>query len=646
MTSRLGASLAEAERRLRSYKRLIYTLLLLFAALDVFLARLFAEGEAQVLARTLTIGLLLVAAVVTGWRKDALRLVEVGFVVVGGIVVNVLLVIDLTGPEQRHAEAIGAYDAWVPLLFVWAFLAFGARRGLLYSTALLVSGTLIALLHVLGPPAGDNLAPEYAALAGLPVLGSAYLMLLYALTFAIERRTTAVAADEATARLLTRDHVTGLPNRAVLHERLETLTGQVGGAPCSLVLVDIDDFRTVNESIGIAAADDLLRAVGLRLATITGNPGHDLLAHLGADEFALVVPGDRDDDDARALAQRVQRAFQAPFATPTGPLLATASIGLSRYPRDAIGPNEQFAQAEAAVSAVKGAGGGGYRLAVHNAVEAVQSALARDLRQALGRDEFVLHYQPVVRRSEDGAAAVVGAEALLRWDHPERGIVPPLDFVPLAERSGLIVPIGTWVLREACGVAAAWQRTGRPWSVSVNVSLRQFTEPGLVTSVTSILQETGLEPARLVVEITETIADQPAVVSRLERLRELGVRVAIDDFGAGYSSLGRLRRLPLDVVKLDRSFVRELDGDDDRARLIVRAAVELARGLGAQVVAEGVERETQASALHEAGCRYQQGYLYGRPVEAAGFVDGEPQRDASASNRSMVRRTPSSSEVS
>jgi len=620
VTSRLGASLANTERRLRTYKRLIYALLLAFAAIDVALSLLFVTGGPQTQTRAVTAGALVLAAVVVWLRRDALRLIEVTVFGVGSLVAIGLLAIDLGGPENLHAESMRSFAAWVPLFFVWAFLAFGSRRGLFSSTALLVAGIGVGVAHVVGAPSGDRLDPEYAALADLAVVSSAYLMLLYALTFSIERRTAAVAEDEATARLLTTDPVTHLPNRGVLHERLEQLTAAPTTEPFTLALVDLDDFRVVNESIGISAADDLLRDVGLRLATAAGNPGAELLAHLGADEFALVMRGERDDDAARALAMRLLDAFRAPFDTPTGPLLATASVGISRFPRDAVHANEQFAQAENAVTSAKEAGGGSYRLAVHDAQEAARSALARDLRQALGRRQFVLHYQPVVELVDDGPPRVVGAEALLRWDHPERGLVPPLEFVPMAERSGLIVPIGAWVLEEACRQAVAWETGGRgAWTMSVNVSPRQFSEPGLVAAVERALQGSGLDPRRLVVEVTETIADQPAVAERLTRLRALGVRVAIDDFGAGYSSLGRLRKLPLDLVKLDRSFVRELDGEDERARLVVRAAVELARGLGASVVAEGVERESQAGSARAAGCSYMQGFLYGRPVEPEAF---------------------------
>jgi EAL domain-containing protein (putative c-di-GMP-specific phosphodiesterase class I) len=366
--------------------------------------------------------------------------------------------------------------------------------------------------------------------------------------------------------------------------------------------------------------------VALRLANTVGQEAR-VLARLGGDVFGFLIDGTLEDEQAGGLAGRVARAFQAPFTAGGGPLQVTATVGISRYPKDAQTPTEQVSQAERAVVRAREKGEK-YRIASNDAHEVERVALERDLREALGKGELELYYQPIgtvigtTGQERDGTrVSVRTVESLLRWNHPERGIVPPADFIPIAERAGLIVSIGNWVLGEACRQVMRWEREGvGAFNVTVNVSPHQFTDPGLVESVRRALHASGLPPGRLLVEVTETSADQPVVERRLAEIRALGVRVAIDDFGAGYSSLGRLRDMPIDYVKLDRSFVRGLEGDDVRARLIVRAAVVLAHGLGAKVVAEGIESEPQAAAAVNIGCDYLQGFLIAAPTPARRFA--------------------------
>lgn len=619
------ATFPDVEERLRRYKRPLYAVILLMIAAQALISeRLLGTPLESV--RYVVAAFAGISGVSILFVRRLFRVIEVGVFVVGAFYSLAVLWVALDGTDFTRMSAVRSFTIWTALLVVWAFHAFRSRLALALSATLLGLGVLRVGAQVVGEAsAGGSFGFE--PLANLILVGTSYLLLLFALTDSIERRAAALAAEETEARLLAVDTLTGVTNRAAFHRMHQQMTRGRGASPFSLVLVDVDDFSSINERFGTAVGDEILREAALRLANSLGQEAR-VLARLGGDVFGLLVDGPLEDEEAAELGARVAQAFRAPFTAGGGPLQVTATVGLSRFPRDAETPTEQVIQAEAAVSRAKREGQK-FQLASKGLRELDRLALARDLKEALGKGEIELYFQPIAtvvgpsnNDCEGSTAAVRTVETLLRWNHPERGTLQPEVFIPIAERAGLIVPIGTWVLEQACLQAARWEREGSgAFYVSVNISPHQFTEPGLVDTIRDALKAADLPPDRLLVEITETSAEQPVVERRLAEIRRLGVRVAIDDFGAGYSSLGRLRNMPIDYVKLDRSFVHGLDGDDTRGRLIVRAAVVLAHGLGAKVVAEGIESEPQATAAVNIGCDFLQGFLFDRPAPAAAFAE-------------------------
>lgn len=620
MAEPIGVAI-DIERQLRRFKRPLYVVILCLLAVQVLVADRIVGSSLEIYARYLLTAVLLGASALILLAPKLFRAVELGILVVGAITSLAFLFLALEGSTQSHIGAVRSYTIWLSLLIVWVFLAVNSRLALLLSGLLLAVGATQVAVHLVVVdrlPAGDR---ELGALADLFLIGAAHILLLFGLTNAVERRSAALASEETATRIAALDPVTGITNRAAFHRVHQQLTRGRAGRSLGLVLVDLDDFRNVNERFGTAAGDEVLRQAALRLANTVGQDAR-VLARLGGDVFGVLLDGPLDECEAAALAAQVSRAFQAPFTAGGGPLQVTVTMGMSHFPTDAQTPTEQVSQAETAVALAKERSEK-YRLAATGAQEAHRSALARDLREALGKGELELYFQPIGTvmerssgQSDQAKVAVKTVETLLRWNHPERGRLRPEEFIPLAERAGLINAIGNWALTEACHQVLRWERAGHgAFAVSVNASPHQFTEPGLVETIRNALRSSGLPPHRLLLEVTETGVDQPAVEQRLAEIRQLGVQVAIDDFGSGYSSLSRLRQLPIDCVKLDRSFVRGLDGDV-RARLVVRAAVVLAHGLGAKVVAEGIENESQAVAAARIGCDYLQGYLLGTPVTA------------------------------
>jgi diguanylate cyclase (GGDEF)-like protein len=432
------------------------------------------------------------------------------------------------------------------------------------------------------------------------------------------------------------DSSTGLPNRDLLRDRIKhalTFVRSDDRDPIAVLVLDLDRFKLINESVGHAFGDRLLTAIGQRLAACL-RPG-DTVARFGGDEFGIILDSVHDEAEAMAMARRILEVLQSPFPLDGRHWFVGASMGIAVAAPGRATPDELIRRAEIAMVHAKDAATGGYLVfdpsMSTNSIERLE--LEDDLRLALERDELVVHYQPLIDLATDQP---VGFEALVRWNHPTRGLVPPHAFIPLAEESGLIVPLGRTVLRTACRQAARWRAEGnpdQPLFVSVNLSARQFAQPELADEIAALLDEMGLDPSGLELEITESVLmDQSERgLEALTRLRALGVRLVLDDFGTGYSSLSYLKHLPLDTIKIDRSFVSGIDEPADRS--IVEAVVALAHGLGIGVVAEGIETEAQRAILRSLGCDLGQGYLFSPALPADAARDLLP-------GRRLVRSSP------
>jgi diguanylate cyclase (GGDEF)-like protein/PAS domain S-box-containing protein len=426
------------------------------------------------------------------------------------------------------------------------------------------------------------------------------------------------------------DPLTGLPNRMLFHDRLGAClerAAQEPEYPFAVLLLDLDRFKVINDSLGHTAGDELLIHVAQRLRSAVRNaspPGtvvrvdtQDLIARMGGDEFAILLEN-VDAGGAIRIAERIHDSIHASFKLETKEVFTTASIGIAPGSSSYRTPVEILRDADTALYQAKSLGRSRFEVfdAGMRAQAVARLDLESDLRRAVDNQEFVLYYQPKVKLKTN---RIVGVEALIRWRHPERGLVPPDEFISLAEETGLIVPIGLWVMREACAAMHRWQAEF-PWEppleVSVNVSVRQFREPDLLARIAAILAETQLDPATLQLEITESVLmdDLDVVASLLDRLKTLGVGLKIDDFGTGYASLKCLSRLPFDVLKIDRSFVVGMS-DNDGTGGTVRAILLLAENLGMEVVAEGIEKKEQLVELQSLHCDYGQGYYFSPPLE-------------------------------
>ena len=411
------------------------------------------------------------------------------------------------------------------------------------------------------------------------------------------------------------DGLTDLANRALFHDRVShAITRRHREGECAVLLLDLDGFKTINDSLGHSFGDELLVAVADRLRGCLRS--EDTAARLGGDEFAVLVEDVVGVDSVLRVAGKIGAALQTPFVLAGREVFAPASIGIALSEGPDGTAEGLIRDADAAMYAAKATGKGGCALFEPAMRAAAMRRLEADaeLRVALRQDQLFLAYQPKVRL-EDGA--VLGVEALIRWDHPVRGVVMPGEFVRLAEESGVIVEVGEWVLREACARLAAWQESRPDFTVAVNLSARQLAEPDLPAAVARALDDTGARPGGLILELTESqlMGDTDAARDALIRLKALGVRLALDDFGTGYSSLSYLRSFPIDELKIDRSFVSGLDGGDDAS--VVAGIIRLSEALGLTTVAEGVETDAQAGVLARLGCREAQGYLWSRPVPAS-----------------------------
>lgn len=412
------------------------------------------------------------------------------------------------------------------------------------------------------------------------------------------------------------DPITGLPNRHAFNERLAFALARVDrqGGSAGLLLLDLDNFKIVNDTLGHHSGDILLRVVARRLLECLRSG--DVLCRIGGDEFAVILET-TGPTDGEGVAERILSALTAPFDVDVHEIYVTASVGISRYPEDARDLETLTRNADTAMYQAKGKGKNAFERFRPELDQRVQKRLSLEnsLRKAVERGELMLYYQPQVSL-KDGR--LVGLEALLRWKHPDVGLISPAEFIPVAEDSGLIVPIGRWVLRTACRQVATWRDAGLgPINVSVNLSVRQTRDPHLLHDILDVLRETGVRPGQLELEITESVLmDNVNVnVDLLTRLRYEGIRLAIDDFGTGYSSMAYLKRFPIDQVKIDRTFVRDIPGNgDDEA--ITSAIIAMAHNLGLSVVAEGVETAAQLDFLRGAGCDIMQGYYFAEPRPA------------------------------
>jgi diguanylate cyclase (GGDEF)-like protein len=453
------------------------------------------------------------------------------------------------------------------------------------------------------------------------------------------------------------DSLTGLANRVLFQDRLAHAldVGRRRHAPAAVLFIDIDGFKRVNDSLGHAAGDALLTAVAARLRACV-RPA-DSVARIGGDEFAILIENASGSRQAATLARRVLNELRGAFDVDGRQIRVSASVGIASGSEPG---DDLLRNADLAMYRAKAGGKDRFEVfepAMHAALVA-RLALETDLRRAVEREELALHYQPIVDMETGEVSAV---EALVRWRHPERGLVPPCDFIPLAEETDLIVPIGAWVLREACRQGALWRQTHGPVTVSVNLSGAQLRDPRLVREVVAALEASGHDPRDLILEITETVlmVDTKDTMNKLRRLKRLGVRLAVDDFGTGYSSLEYLRGFPLDVLKVAKSFVDGLAGPAEGLAL-ARAIIELGESFDLLVVGEGIEEPDQRDRLRELGCRLGQGFLFARPADAEVVgallsergIAASPHTSAEIPSRARVRaharareRTPRGSPV-
>ncbi len=420
---------------------------------------------------------------------------------------------------------------------------------------------------------------------------------------------------ETEEQIVNFDDLTGLPNRALFQDRLKQVLGHARrtGKLAAVHLIDLDHFKDINDTMGHDAGDALLQGIGERLLGCVRTS--DTVARIGGDEFGVIQVEPNNADGIAILAQKLLRSLEQPFKIDGRDVHSTASIGITVFPEDAENPEEVLRNANMALYHGKGENRGTYRFFVTKMNDDVQRrrAIEDDMRAGLERGEFVLHYQP---KLHIGSNRITGMEALIRWNHPEQGFMSPAEFIPVAERSKLIVPIGEWVLREACTRNKAWTDAGLgPIKVAVNLSAVQIQETDLTATVRGVLEETGLDASQLELEITESLAmrNAEATIELFTELSKLGVSVSIDDFGTGYSSLSYLKDFPIQRIKIDKAFIDDI-GSDENPGAIARAVTTMGHSFGMEITAEGVETEDQLTFLRSLGCDEIQGYYFTRPL--------------------------------
>jgi diguanylate cyclase len=437
-------------------------------------------------------------------------------------------------------------------------------------------------------------------------------LLVRAMQYSIERK----RYQEQLEHQANYDALTGLPNRNLLHDRLkQAVYAQRHARAIAVVFIDLDHFKFINDSLGHSAGDKLLQEMAERLRQAVRDG--DTVSRLGGDEFILVLNDQQNEDIVFRAMQRIISEVSKPAVIDGQELTVTCSAGISLYPQDGPDVDTLLKNADAAMYRAKEHGRNNFQFytAEMNKLVNERLSLESHLRRALERHELLLHYQP---KLELKTGSIVGVEALLRWQHPEWGLLYPDRFIGLAEETGLIVQIGEWVLRTACTQARAWQDAGLPpITMSVNLSARQFRQDALFKSVARILSETGLHPERLEIEITESMVmhNAEAAIAILKGLKEIGVHLSVDDFGTGYSSLAYLKTLPIGILKIDKSFVKDIEGPEGKKDgLLAQAIISLGHSLKLKVIAEGVEEQAQLDFLKQNHCDEAQGYLFSRPV--------------------------------
>jgi diguanylate cyclase (GGDEF)-like protein len=582
------------------------------------------------IAGYLFIGLLAFGVYEVTYRRPARiresRQVLTALGVVGFATAVPLLLNSAVPPAILVFTTIGFRSALVVVTFAvaairfWRARARGAHFGfVLLALALLACAAdqVWSVVHSIDwLRSGQPMTYSFYASLGEVLLTGILGVAMVGCLLADEREVSALATVEI-EHLAYHDALTGLPNRPLFIDRLIVSLAQAPRAKQKLAVffLDLDRFKDVNDSLGHSVGDALLKAVAERIRSCVREG--DTVARFGGDEFTLLVPRLEHVEDVGKIAQKILETLKIPFLIADRELFAPASIGISIYPGDGTDAETLVRNADTAMYRAKEQGRDNYQLyAPAMNVRALERlALENMLRKALAQQELRVFYQPMV---DLRTSTIVGVEALVRWQHPELGLLSPAHFISVAELSGLIVPIGNWVLRTACRQTRQWQkRFGFPMRVSVNLSARQFQQPDLAIQVLRALQDSGLEPSALDLEITESSAMQNAenTIHALRDLKALGIRIAMDDFGTGYSSLSYLKRFPIDTLKLDKSFVEDVCTDSSDAA-IAEAVVLLAHSLNLSVVAEGVETEEQLEFFRRLGCDHIQGYLFSAPVSA------------------------------
>ena len=604
---------------------------------------------------TITLLSMLIAVVVSGFALSTVSqdTLSTRSLVIGGVLMGFgICAMHYTGMAAMETHPPITYD---PVLFaasvaiaiaashaaLWiAFTLRGGSDWLRFAKfgSAIIMGFAITGMHYTGMAAA-RFAPDSICLTGPLVdnswmagtlAGTTFIILCITIGLSVidsrmASKTARMAdslkrANDELQRLALQDPLTQLPNRVLLEDRIDQAVAHAerSSLKCAVLFVDLDRFKMINDSLGHFAGDELLRAVASRLQTLVR--GEDTVSRLGGDEFVILLRDVTGTENAAEIAEKILLALREPFRIHEQELFVTPSIGISVSPVHGDTAQMLITRADAAMYNAKQAGRNNCRMysSEFSTFFPERLMLENDLRRALGRREFELHYQPRVDIEE---GRVVGMEALIRWRHPHKGLLFPDEFVPLAEDTGLIVPIGRWVIEESCAQNKAWQSAGlNKLQVAVNISGVQFRQKDLLDTIAHALASSGLPAECLEVEITESVVMQnpsEAIVT-LEKLNQMGVQISIDDFGTGYSSLSYLKRFPIDKLKIDRSFIRDISSDMDDAA-IVRATIGLAHNMRLRVVAEGVETDDQLQFLRSLGCDEYQGYHKSKPLTAVDF---------------------------